>query len=324
MSTNGTNACFQGAVTWCGCSDLLESQRAWNEALGIEGPEYACRKELCAVCGGPSHRRAYRLGCWITICVTHRRPGSLGIASLEFECHRPSLAKANGNGDRPDLEASLLDTPAAVRRHLERACAAFPGRIPPPILLRVDQALDALPDAWPTREAPGPASAPSSPTAPSGDDGGVLVAVLEADAPPNGHGAEKPSIPAAAPTPSADLKKIRARIRRRKVPAVGAARYSDHVSPRKGTCECGNHPMYSECTMPFGKHKGTAVTQLPDSYLHFLNTLPDLYGRLSTCVQHELHLRFPETFPHEAFPEFRGYGRRRGRSKPEPETDPYM
>jgi hypothetical protein len=49
--------------------------------------------------------------------------------------------------------------------------------------------------------------------------------------------------------------------------------------------------------MPFGKHKGLLLSELPDSYLGWLFEQADLHGWLAAAVEHEYWERFdpPET-----------------------------
>jgi hypothetical protein len=47
--------------------------------------------------------------------------------------------------------------------------------------------------------------------------------------------------------------------------------------------------MYT--TMPFGKHKGRPISTLPDSYLAWLTSLPDLREPLRSEVEREIEWR---------------------------------
>lgn len=56
--------------------------------------------------------------------------------------------------------------------------------------------------------------------------------------------------------------------------------------------------------MPFGKHRGTLISELPDEYIAWLYECADLYGPLELAVDEEFRLRFePEEeedrAPHE-------------------------
>jgi uncharacterized protein (DUF3820 family) len=44
-------------------------------------------------------------------------------------------------------------------------------------------------------------------------------------------------------------------------------------------------------TMPFGKHKGTPLRELPDDYLLWLSLLPELRDPLLTAVHLEMDRR---------------------------------
>lgn len=44
--------------------------------------------------------------------------------------------------------------------------------------------------------------------------------------------------------------------------------------------------------MPFGKHYGVLVSELPDDYLMWLYETANLYGRLADAVDNEFHRRF--------------------------------
>ena len=44
-------------------------------------------------------------------------------------------------------------------------------------------------------------------------------------------------------------------------------------------------------TMPFGKHKGVAITELPDNYLDWLLTSCELKGSLRTSLEAEFERR---------------------------------
>ena len=45
--------------------------------------------------------------------------------------------------------------------------------------------------------------------------------------------------------------------------------------------------MTNDPTMPFGKHRGTQVSGLPNGYLIWLTTQTDLYGYLKDAVERE-------------------------------------
>lgn len=50
--------------------------------------------------------------------------------------------------------------------------------------------------------------------------------------------------------------------------------------------------------MPFGKHRGEEISELPDEYLAWLFENADLYGALQVCVEKEYWDRFdPEPPP---------------------------
>ena len=40
--------------------------------------------------------------------------------------------------------------------------------------------------------------------------------------------------------------------------------------------------------MPFGKHKGKAISALPDKYIHWLNANVELYGDVKRAVHERL------------------------------------
>jgi Putative quorum-sensing-regulated virulence factor len=55
-------------------------------------------------------------------------------------------------------------------------------------------------------------------------------------------------------------------------------------------------------TMPFGKFRGIELVDLPDDYLHWLYSLPDLRDPLRLAVEVEWAMRFePEWNPQDAF-----------------------
>jgi hypothetical protein len=49
--------------------------------------------------------------------------------------------------------------------------------------------------------------------------------------------------------------------------------------------------------MPFGKHKGVPLADLPDDYLHWLDSLADLREPLASWVADELDAREAKAYP---------------------------
>ena len=65
----------------------------------------------------------------------------------------------------------------------------------------------------------------------------------------------------------------------------------------------GDDEMHGQCsTMPFGKHRGEPISDLPSDYLFWLASLPDLRRPLKYAIEAEVNRRLHQAPVVEALP----------------------